>query len=85
VPEKQILPKVEPMVLAVDHPKIPTVFPHGSSLRRVTTRAGLSVARMIANQVEELPELHFCKAEKAHPSKPRPERTGGKTVVSFQL
>jgi hypothetical protein len=41
VPEKQILPNVEPMVLAVDHPKIPTVFPHGSSLRAVTRGQGL--------------------------------------------
>jgi hypothetical protein len=31
VPEKQILPNVEPMVLAMDHPKIPTVFPHTNS------------------------------------------------------
>src|SRR5229473_4265283 len=59
VPEKQILPKMEPMVLAVDHPKIPTVFPHTSRLRAVTRRAGSSVARMISNQVEELPETSY--------------------------
>jgi len=28
VPEKQILPNVEPMVLAEHHPKIAAVFPH---------------------------------------------------------
>jgi hypothetical protein len=43
VPEKQILPKMEPMVLAVHHPKIPTVFPHTSRLRGVTRGQGLSV------------------------------------------
>ena len=56
VPEKQILPNVEPMVLAVDHPKIPTVFPHTSRLRGVARRAGASVERMISNKVEQLPE-----------------------------
>jgi hypothetical protein len=55
VPEKQILPNVEPMVLAVDHPKIPTVFPHGSILRAVTRRAEPGVGRMIPNQIEQLP------------------------------
>jgi hypothetical protein len=39
VPEKQILPEVEPIVLAGDHPKIPTVLPHTSILRAVA-RAG---------------------------------------------
>jgi hypothetical protein len=55
VPEKQILPNVEPMVLAMDHPKIPRVFPHASSLRGVTRRAGVSMERMISNQIEQLP------------------------------
>jgi hypothetical protein len=58
VPEKQILPSVEPMVLAVDHPIIPRVFPHTSRLRGVRRRAGTSVERMIANQVEQLPVCH---------------------------
>jgi hypothetical protein len=39
VPEKQILPNVEPMVLAVDHPKIPAIFPHASCLQ-VVSRVG---------------------------------------------
>jgi hypothetical protein len=39
MPEKQIPPKVEPMVLAVDHPKIPAVFPHTSRLRGARSRA----------------------------------------------
>jgi hypothetical protein len=36
VPEKQVLPKMKPMVLAVDHPKITGIFPHTMSLRAVT-------------------------------------------------
>src|SRR5229473_1857522 len=44
VPEKEILPNVEPMVLAVDHPKIPTVFPHTNRLRGVTRGQGFRVA-----------------------------------------
>jgi hypothetical protein len=65
VPEKEILAKVEPMVLAMYNPKITTVFPHRSKLRAVTRRVGSSVARMISNQVGQLPES-FSEAEKSH-------------------
>lgn len=59
VPEKQILPNVEPMVLAVDHPKIPSVFPHMSVLRAVRRRAGTSGTRMIPKQARQLSEFPF--------------------------
>jgi hypothetical protein len=65
VPEKEILTKMEPMVLAVDYPKITAIFPHRSKLRAVTRRAGSSVPRMISNQVGQLPES-FSVAEKSH-------------------
>lgn len=39
VPEKQTLPKMKPMILAEDDPKITTVFPHTSGLQ-VVTRVG---------------------------------------------
>jgi hypothetical protein len=76
VPEKQIPPNVEPMVLAVDHPKIPTVFPHMSRLRAGTRRAGLRLARMITNQanyyrifLSESAEGTFFQARPGHPGR----------------
>jgi hypothetical protein len=51
VPEKQILPHVEPIVLAGYDPRITAIFPHASSLRGVTKAGGSSVAGMIPNPV----------------------------------
>jgi hypothetical protein len=42
VPEKEILPKMEPMVFAKHHPAIAAIFPHRSGLR-ASAKGGLGV------------------------------------------
>ena len=49
VPEIQILPKVKPMILAENYPKIRAVFPHTSSLQAVTSGGRDFSGLMISN------------------------------------
>jgi hypothetical protein len=56
VPEIQILPKVKPMILAENHPKVRAVFPHTSSLRAVTRVGRDFSGLMISNRAERFLE-----------------------------